>query len=131
MVACESIELYDSVGGDFQTAIKAGIPIERRKLIIDSSPPLSNLNHVDKREGDYLCVRSASSGSPRWPHCYWLDGRKFQNIGHVPQLSDEQFSEVERLLAESDRLRKVAKGYSARADDLIYDGDARRHLDSS
>jgi hypothetical protein len=95
MVACESIELYNSVGGDFQNAIKAGIPKERCQLIVDSTPPYTNLTHIEKSEGDYLCVRAAYANVPRWPHCYWTDGRKLRNIGHGPQLSDEQFAEVE------------------------------------
>ena len=131
MMACETIELYDSVGGDFQKAIEARIPKERCQLIIDSSPPLANLNHVDKSEGDYLCVRAAYANEPRWPRCYRIDGRKLRNIGHVAQLSEEQFAEVERLLEEQIKLRQIAKGYSERADDLIYDGNERRHLDRS
>ena len=58
--------------------------------------------------------------------CYWIDGRKFQNIGH---LSDEQFAEVERLFAEQVSSQNE-KDYSDRADELIYDGDNRRHLDN-
>ena len=76
-------------------------------------------------------VRAAYANVPRWPRCYWTGGRKLRNIGHGPQLSDEQFAEVERLLAEQIKLRKIAKDYSERADDLIYDGNNRRHLDRS
>jgi hypothetical protein len=131
VVACESIELYDSVGGDFQKASKAGIGIDKCRLLLDPPPPYSNLARVEKSEGDYLCVREASSGSPRWPHCYWIDGRKLRNIGHGPQLSEEQFAEVERLFAEQIKLRKIENDYWDRKDELIYDGDKMRHLDSS
>jgi hypothetical protein len=132
MVACESIELYDSVGGDFEKANKAGFGgIDKCRIIIDSTPPYTNLTHIEKSEGDYLCVRAAYANEPRWPHCYWIDGRKLRNIGHGSQLSDEQFAEVERLFAEQIKLRKIENDYWDRADDLIYDGDKYRHLDSS
>ena len=63
--------------------------------------------------------------------CYWIDGRKLQYIGHGPQLSDEQFAEVERLFAEQIKLDKIAKDYSERTDALIYDGNVRRQPDRS
>jgi hypothetical protein len=98
-VACESIELYDSVGGDFQKAIKAVIGTDKCRIVFDIPPPEANLVHVDKSEGGNLCVRQTTATDTHWPHCYWIDGRKLRYIGHGPQLSDEQFAEVERLLA--------------------------------
>jgi hypothetical protein len=134
-LACSSIELYDRFGGDFQKFVKAEVDGSlgegKCELLPDPAPPYSNLTRVEKSEAGYLCVRATALNSPRWPHCYWTDGSKLRYIGHVPQLSEEQFAEVERLLAESSRLNKIAKGYTERADDLTYDGNERRHLDRS
>ena len=74
MVAYESIELYDSIGGDFQKANEALISKERCQLIFD----VANITHVEKSERDYLCLRQVTANEPHWPRCYWIDGRKLR-----------------------------------------------------
>jgi hypothetical protein len=122
LLSCQSIELYDRFAGDFQKALKADSFGEGKDCTLLVDNPFTNLAHVEKSEAGYLCVRMANE-----PRCYWTDGSKLRNIGHGPQLSDEQFTEVERLLAEAGRLRKIANGYSERARQL--DRSQQRQVD--
>ena len=135
---CQSIELYDHFVGDFDKLFIHHTPVQE---FLDNSGNGKNcewglegddgdlnkhLYHIEKIERGYICVRRVTE-----PQCYWTDASKLRFIGHGPQLSDDQFAQVDKLFSEADRLNKLEKAYSERRDNIIWedDGNHLRRLD--
>jgi hypothetical protein len=85
------------------------------KMLVDNDF-VRSLSHVDDSAPGYICSRF-----PREPQCYWVDLSKTLYIGHGPELSNEQFAQIEKLFADADTLKKMEDALYKAADDIVYD----------
>ena len=66
------------------------------------------LSHIETSADGYACVREAGETSEASKHCWWVDPLRTRYIGHGPRGSAAEFAEIERLVAEMQRLAGLA-----------------------
>lgn len=70
--------------------------------------------HVQKRDGEFVCVLPASKDVNFHNGCFWTLRSNLQHIGQ-PALSDAQFGRVTELYAQQSNLEETALQYETKA----------------
>ena len=120
VLGCTSLDVYQRLAVTFDkrhpfsyehgSALDTAMEDKTCNVLADSE--VSNKwSHVESAMSGYIC-----SHNPREPRCYWVDLSKTRYLGHGPGLSSEQFTEVEKLIADIDALRAIKNVLSKEID---------------
>jgi hypothetical protein len=109
VLACRSIEIFERLALDFTTKT---LPPRWRADCFDINDRASlvedNGYHVQKIQGEYVCVQSTEHMD-----CHWTKASALVYLGQGPQLSDEQFAQATQLHLQSKNLDEIASEYSS------------------